>query len=171
MEATVASTIALGFREVNRECTGVDSVHVAEGLEEVFLGIWEKTWGEDTVIIGRAAEILPFFNGDVCSGTLIEVCTEDENGFGEKLVEELALNDMREVLDKGFAVLKYETVINWGTLVSRLENLVVIGIWGAVEINAEKGAGKPAVWLMPDLVLTDEVDTGEVDVLKCQLWT
>lgn len=41
-----------------------------------------------------------------------EVCTEGENGFGEKLVEELAFNYIREVLDKGFAVLKYETVIN-----------------------------------------------------------
>lgn len=83
----------------------------AEGLKEVFLGIWEKTWGENTVIIGRAAEILPFFNGDVCLGTVIEVCTEGENGFGEKLVEELGFNDIREVLDKGFPVLKYETVI------------------------------------------------------------
>lgn len=82
----------------------------------MFLGIWETTWGEDIVIVGRAAEILPFLNGDICLRTVTEVCTEGENGFGEKLVEELAFNDIREVLDKGFAVLKYETVINWGTL-------------------------------------------------------
>lgn len=114
----MAPAIALSFRQVNREHAGEDTVHVTEGLKEVFLGIWETTWGEDTVIIGRAAEILPFFNGDVCSRTVIEVCTEGENGFGEKLVEELPLNDIRGVLDKGFAVLKYESVINWGTLVS-----------------------------------------------------
>lgn len=132
---------------------------------EVFLGIWETTWGEDTVIIGRAAGILPFFNRDVCSGTVVEVCTEDERGFGGKLVEELTSNDIREVLDEGFAVLKYETVINWGTLVSELENLVVIGIWGAAVVSAELGVGYTAVSLMPDLVLTGKVDI-EVDVLS-----
>lgn len=139
LEQTVAPAIALGFREVNRECTGVDSVYLEEGLKVVFLEIWETAWGE--VIIGRAAETLPFFNWDVCSWIVIGIWTEDENGFGEKRVEELSFNDIREVLDNGVAVLKYETVINRGKLVSELENLAVIGIWGADEVSAGMGAG------------------------------
>lgn len=62
--------------------------------------------------MGRAAEILPFINGDVCLGTVTEISTEDKNGFGEKLAKELAFKDIREVLDKGFAVSKYEAVFN-----------------------------------------------------------
>lgn len=56
--------------------------------------------------MGRAAEILLFINGAVCLGTVTEISTEDENGFGEKLAKELAFKDIREVLDEGFAVSK-----------------------------------------------------------------
>ena len=88
------------------------ALYVTEGLKEVFIGIWEAARGENTLLMGRAAETLPFTNGDVCLGTVTGISTEDKNGFGEKLAKELAFNDIREVLDKSLAVSKYETVIN-----------------------------------------------------------
>jgi len=45
-------------------------------------------------------------------GTVTEISSEEKNYLGEKLAKELALNGIREVLDKGFAVSKYEVVIN-----------------------------------------------------------
>lgn len=62
--------------------------------------------------MGRPAEILPFVNGDVCLGPVTGISTEDKNVFGEKLAKELEFKDIREVLDRGFAVSKYEAVIS-----------------------------------------------------------
>lgn len=78
--------------------------------------------------MGRATEILLFINGDVYFETVTEISSEDENGFGEKLGKELAFNDIREVLDGGVAVSKCESVINCRKHVSKLTNLVALGI-------------------------------------------
>lgn len=63
--------------------------------------------------MGKAVEILPFINGDVCLETVAEISTEDKNGFGENLAKELVFNGTREVLDEGLVASKDEAVINF----------------------------------------------------------